>query len=338
MKKTIFEGIVNEKKFDNIIDYNNYIQELMQSNQVFESSSQFKVVDENSNVLSADDIILGFDPESDYISDIIREDSEEFETAFEELKHFLKPNYDAIVEDIPNYTKIQNDSYKAALNKILNKLNKDRNVNLEGLNAIDNQIVNLDDQYKRQLKELEDNYDILEQAGEIIKEYQAFYGAILDKLDKLNNPNNNKNNNKEQLVQHEEVSDPHTNEEHPHIDMSTHDFSKGYIIPGCTNCASKENVKIHCDECKEFIYELCPGCCPNCVKQDHPCCGGGCEDEENCCGGCEEGCGCNDNCCEEGCGCNDNCCEESKTTYTTPKVDYKKIAKDIIRNTFKNKK
>lgn len=181
MKKTVFEGVINGKKFNNVEDYNNEMMRLLKEGAQIEATSETKTESEEE-IKKLPGLFVNAEGGDEYYVDTLVRDDENDQSRYDvEIKRLsnilaeIDPNdkYDLTeLEHLRGLTEIDSDTcclqLKGILKDIENTKSEIRELNekLEDLNAEleynkkQDRVINLyNNFYKEALKKLQKNQD-----------------------------------------------------------------------------------------------------------------------------------------------------------------------------------
>ena len=125
----VFKGIINDKEFDNVQDYNNEMNKLISAGESISASSSTQVIDEpevnkKKKEFNPYEYLPFFNKDSNYYVDaLIDEDDESNQKNFDFMGKMLAESYDGLV----NSTENEEISVEDALD-LLNRIQEIRNI------------------------------------------------------------------------------------------------------------------------------------------------------------------------------------------------------------------
>lgn len=200
MKRTVFEGFVNGEKFDNIIAYNERVNQLMKEGKFMNASSNTRVEEYEdgkekiNNLLNAinscdnktdisDISLLPFMRSTDpfYLHSLIAINPEYQEKTNEKIENQLNECYDYISRMVLNntdVTKTELMTYLNKLNKVITNITNDRTKNINCDSELDKQLDNLFHEYENKCMEIEKKRIVLDNASDVIETLLDFYTDV----------------------------------------------------------------------------------------------------------------------------------------------------------------
>jgi chromosome segregation ATPase len=216
--KTVFEGIVNGQKFDNVADYNAALTRAIQAGNVIQASS--KTYTEEEPVTKVEikpkrelpNYYIGMNQDN-YYMDMMTGNAETDEHSLDRCRETLQETYNEVVETLEEMTDDNLSTYSSNLNKILTKLKSDRSTNNKMLDQFNHDIDELNhniDVLTKKIEEIEPKLSLCESCGDLNLEMIEYYSSLIDVVqNEINNRHNNSCNDCD-TQQHEIVAVPHT--------------------------------------------------------------------------------------------------------------------------------
>lgn len=202
MKRTVFEGFVNGEKFDNIIAYNERVNQLMKEGKFMSASSNTRVEEYEdgkekiNNLLDAinfcsgdnkttisDISLLPFMRSSDpfYLNSLVAINPEYQEKTNNKIEDQLNECYDYISRMILNNVDVTKDEltrYLNKLNKVITNITNDRTKNNNCAVELDKQLDNLLHEYENKCIGINNKRTVLNQASDVIETLLDFYTDV----------------------------------------------------------------------------------------------------------------------------------------------------------------
>lgn len=200
MKRTVFEGFVNGEKFDNIIAYNERVNQLMKEGKFMSASSNTRVEEYEdgkekiNNLLDAinscdnktnisDISLLPFMRSSDpfYLNSLIEINPEYQEKTNKKIEDQLNECYDYIskvILDNEDVTKNELMTYLNTLSKVITNITNDRTKNNNCSDELDKQLDNLLHEYENKRIAINKKQTVLNQASDVIETLLDFYTDV----------------------------------------------------------------------------------------------------------------------------------------------------------------
>ena len=198
-KKIVFEGTVNGKKFDNLNDYNEYVNRLIGMGQFVEASTCSKVVDEENEIKSKmpegfkalmdaideykDDktvSLLPYMEEGDpfYLNELIVDKDQD--KVFEEVNNTLDECFENITEVIKDESICIEGLYDYLndVENVIERVEGDLEKNDKALESIEKQLESLNDEVDALIAKIE----VLDNAKTIIEGMHEFYTDLEDAI------------------------------------------------------------------------------------------------------------------------------------------------------------
>ena len=134
-KKTIFEGVINGRKFDNVKEYNEYLMKLIDTGKSFNASTSTKTECENEccqcdcnepeTVMMLPGCIIGRDNDKSYVDSYVSDNAIVDKQSFEELEGELGDNMEGVIEKIHKMDRAALEGYLKDVNEVLGVINTD---------------------------------------------------------------------------------------------------------------------------------------------------------------------------------------------------------------------
>lgn len=135
-KKTIFEGVINGLKFDNVKEYNEYLMKLINAGEPVCASTSTHTEDEccgccececnePETVMMLPGCIIGRNNDKSYVDSYISDNAIADKQAFEELEDELGDNMEGVIEKIHKMDRAALEGYLKDVNKVLCVINTD---------------------------------------------------------------------------------------------------------------------------------------------------------------------------------------------------------------------
>lgn len=223
MRKTIFKGTVNGETFDNVAAYNARLQELINSGEVVNASSNTRIEDvENTSDINAtnksnyvtsvtnydctyEDEDLSFFPyheECDpyYLDLLVTNDEDVNIEALKEARNVLDKCYNFITEylDDLNTSFEEKKDYLKEIQTIIKDIKRDNKCNVDTLTSLkkrrvdaENELKRAEEQYSNTIESINNSEKYIRDAKPVIDEFLDFYQAIESEI--LTSISNDKN-------------------------------------------------------------------------------------------------------------------------------------------------
>lgn len=189
--KTVFEGIVNGQKFDNVADYNAALVEALKHGNVNASSQTKTVPDENiDDVITPTccdetchdyeepDLFPGLDENEYYMDGMIGDDKED-EITYNNWKEYLENNYKQVVEWIGGFDVDDLETYLQDLKEAaLDSIQEDKKTTEKALEQL---VVERED-LKDRLQKCDLEINCLKNAGKLNTMFIQYYSQLITKL------------------------------------------------------------------------------------------------------------------------------------------------------------
>ena len=140
-KKTIFEGVINDRKFDNVKDYNEYLTKLINAGESFNASTSTKTececcdccetecceceCNEPETVMMLPGCIIGRDNDKSYVDSYVSDNAIADKQSFEELEDELGDNMEGVIEKIHKMDRAALEGYLKDVNEVMEVINAD---------------------------------------------------------------------------------------------------------------------------------------------------------------------------------------------------------------------
>lgn len=191
-KKTIFEGVINGIKFDNVKDYNEYLTKLINAGESFSASTSTKSeretccsrecetccetcneceCNESGPVMMLPGYIIGRDNDKSYVDLYVSDNAIMDKQSFEELKDELGDNMEGVIKKIHKMDRAALEGYLKDVNEVLGVINTD-------YNNTKRHIVERDQEIER----LQNESQKLYRATKVLELWQDNYLSIRDTI------------------------------------------------------------------------------------------------------------------------------------------------------------
>lgn len=215
--KTVFEGIVNGVKFDNVADYNKALTEAIQAGKVVQASSRTYSkqndvnepatchneckVQANQNIPN---YFIGLNKDN-YYMDMITGNEEEDAHVLEQSREVLDQTYEEVVSSFDKLSLEQLNDYKNNLSEVLTHLDDDKNkarTTIENKTKTRDELLNKVEAYKKMVETFENNViqtendlDVLYNCAELnnimCEYYSDLISAVVEEISHRTSPKQN---------------------------------------------------------------------------------------------------------------------------------------------------
>lgn len=138
-KKTVFEGVVNGIKFDNVKEYNEYLMKLIEAGEPVNASTSTHTENECCGCCECDcactgdeepimmlpGCIIGRDNDKSYVDSYVSDNAIADKQSFEELEDELGDNMEGVIEKIHKMDRAALEGYLKDVNEVLGVINTD---------------------------------------------------------------------------------------------------------------------------------------------------------------------------------------------------------------------
>lgn len=190
MKKTVFEGKVNDQVFDNVNDYNACLQAMLDMGENVEASSSTKIVNVEDTCCEDEcaaptkplkasvNFLPGFetDNKSAYVDELVVVNDEEFDNVFDKKISELTDKYNEVriaVSD-PVNNRDKKKVYLDKVHEVLGIIDQDYDKNLAAMDSVDEKLEKL----TKEVHELELMKKTLMKADKVIQMYGDWYDSV----------------------------------------------------------------------------------------------------------------------------------------------------------------
>lgn len=180
--KTIFEGIVNGQKFDNVADYNEALTKAINEGNVVQASSRTYSTEEpepaaepNEESPALPNFYIGMDPDN-YYMDMMTGDEEVDDNTLEKVNETLTETIHSIADVLNELTDDDLKVYQRNLSNIAVKLDGDRTKN----NALIGQFDQETEELSEKLREIEKKLDLLSSCEVLNDMMKQYYSELIE--------------------------------------------------------------------------------------------------------------------------------------------------------------
>lgn len=191
----VFNGLINGVKYDNVVDYNAKMNELLQSGKTeiqASSSTSIKYVDDEPTVTTTLDVTedeLSFIPymeEDDpfYLDLLVTEDPVANQEAYTEAQRFLEKCYSYTLNELDDED-VSNEDRKVYLNdvmEIVKNINSDITHNNDAMDSIAAKRKKLADDFDAEMSKLTRDEELLAAAAKVSNMFKAYYNDIANEI------------------------------------------------------------------------------------------------------------------------------------------------------------
>lgn len=139
-KKTVFEGVINGVKFDNVQDYNSTLTRLLAAGEEITASTSTRSEgvgcnccecececehNEAETVMMLPGCIIGRDNDKSYVDSYVSDNAIADKQSFEELEDELANNMEGVIEKIHKMDRAALEGYLKDVNEVLGVINTD---------------------------------------------------------------------------------------------------------------------------------------------------------------------------------------------------------------------
>lgn len=203
-KKTVFVGKINGETFDNVASYNARLQELINSGEVVNASSETRVAAEPSNKNNVsctcdvkntpyneydeDLTIYPYMCEDDpfYLDLLVTTDPVTNQEAYTEAQNILKKCYDYTLNTVNDFCRCEQDQYLSDLDEILRNINDDIDDTHAAIDKVGAKRKKLEESYHKELDKLNKELDLLEAAERVSGMFKSYYSDVRAHVSEMN--------------------------------------------------------------------------------------------------------------------------------------------------------
>lgn len=138
-KKTVFEGVINGIKFDNVKEYNEYLMKLIDAGETVCASTSTRSENEccgccecdcectgdDEQIMMLPGCIIGRDNDKSYVDSYVSDNAIADKQSFEELEDELGDNMEGVIEKIHKMDRAALEGYLKDVNEVLGVINTD---------------------------------------------------------------------------------------------------------------------------------------------------------------------------------------------------------------------